>query len=624
MLEKSLRSWLSVNFLDEVIIVDWSSQPPLLPLVNQVIQQFVEENKPHSGIPPVRVVRVENETTWVLSRAYNLGVRHARYTNLFKVDCDYVLNHDILSNHHYIHQQSPQLPVQQQPDHFDPSTVFYAGCYSNAKDSNEVHLNGALMISQSLFWLVGGYDERIHTYGFDDEDLYLRLINVGAHRYNISYSDIAHLHHTDKRRAQDGIRFPTVEIDMNSLMLEKINQRWDSTLRASEYTILGNDANTLAAIYVPHGLRELIGEDEWRAIRKLALGRRLHDDYRVPWGMIQSMIISMEEKLLANLLRRRNRINVDPVVERHKMPTFIIIHVQNGLGNRLRTLGSGVAFAEETDREPIIVWEQDVHFGARFDDLFVRHNVSYVILNEFQLKWPLSGNAQFDDAWANIDLYNYMLAEGEGKAIQDRQGRNIYWKSSAIMSSDLTSWETENEAIADLVVRPDIVKMAKTIYGNGMEAVGGVHIRNRSLENDITGVDDNRKLYPPASADMIDKWRAKTTVFNFVEEMKMLLKNGTVDKFYVSSDTNAVCKWLATKFPKNILFISRDCDDRSASCERFALADLLVLSRVKILLGSTWSSFTEAAMRLGGPKALMAGRLSLRTFLFLSIRSQMH
>ena len=91
--------------------------------------------------------------------------------------------------------------------------------------------------------------------------------------------------------------------------------------------------------------------------------------------------------------------------------------------------------------------------------------------------------------------------------------------------------------------------------------------------------------------------------------MEDLLESGTVDNFFVASDTVGVLRIMQNLFPEGkVFYLDKDCDDRGGECEQYAMADLLVLSRTKILLGSTWSSFSEAAMRLGGPKALLASK----------------
>eukprot|EP00171_Calliarthron_tuberculosum_P020415 IDg20415t1 len=49
------------------------------------------------------------------------------------------------------------------------------------------------------------------------------------------------------------------------------------------------------------------------------------------------------------------------------------------------------------------------------------------------------------------------------------------------------------------------------------------------------------------------------------------------------------------------------CDDRSELCVQHAFAELLILSRTRLLLASPWSSFSEVAARLGGIQAHVAG-----------------
>lgn len=586
MLSRALTSWLHVQHLDQIVILDWSSDPPLLPIVTEHLRAV------KGKVPSVRVLRVENETDWVLSRAYNLAIHHASFESVFKVDCDYIV-------HEHTFRQHP----------LDSNKHFFTGYYMNSRNANEMHLNGALFVKQTLFWSVAGYDERIQTYGYDDEDLYQRLVNTGASRLNVSYDYVSHIPHEDKHRGQDGVKFPRVQIDINRILLERIAKPWGVSNRGSEYAILNGNNNLLRAVFVPLDLKAIAGDKKYTEARRLALGRRLHDDFLVPWGVISSLDIPTSEMLLRRFNTRKEVANFDEVAQEGKAPRFILVHVQNGLGNRLRTLASGLAFATKTNREPIIIWERDIHFGAYYSDIFNASSTKFAVLNAFKPQWPLKGNAEWDKAWSIVDFYNYMLSEDVGKVIPDDPARNIYFKSSAIMNTNLTTWESENAELRSLLVREEVIQMASNIYGDGMDKVGGVQIRNRSLDEDLIDVKDKRDLYSKQDAALLDKWRALTKVDNFIPTMRQMLNNGTVNKFFVASDTIAVLQQLRRNFSEGqIVYIDRDCDDRSARCQKFAMADLLVLARVKKLLGSTWSSFTEAAMRLGGPKAMLAGK----------------
>ncbi|PXF47436.1 hypothetical protein BWQ96_02767 [Gracilariopsis chorda] len=584
-LRQALASWLNVRHASEIIVVDWSSKPPLRPVVDAVVAAS-------NSTLPVRVVRVEHEPQWVLSRAYNLAIHHATNDVVFKVDCDYVLHPDAVD----VHQLPPSQPA------------FFTGYYMNSRNANEMHLNGALVVSQTRFWAIGGFDERIQTYGFDDDDLYERLEASGADRLNVSFDHVSHISHEDESRAQTGVKFPRVQIDINRLILEKIAKPWNRSFRRSQYEQLNQHPDSLRAKYIPPALKTLVTKEQYSEIRSLSLGRRMHDDYGVPWGIISSMTTRTSEIFLSNMNRRKKASGIDEVIDGDVRPRFVLIHVQNGLGNRLRSMGSGISFAERTGREPIVIWEKDEHFDALYSDIFNATHLHFPVMDEFGPKWPLAGNVKYDAAWADIDFYNYMLQEDVGKFIVDNPDRSIYFKSSAIMNTNVTTWESENEPIRNLPVRNDIVSMADPIYTRGMEKVGGAHIRNRNLDEDIIDVKDNRGLYYKEDAELLDKWRAVTKMDNFVSTMREMLNNGTVNKFFVASDTVEVCKKLQNIFGEDrIMFIDRKCDDRGAECEKYAMADLMVLSKVKVLLGSTWSSFTGAAMRLGGPKALLAG-----------------
>lgn len=345
-------------------------------------------------------------------------------------------------------------------------------------------------------------------------------------------------------------------------------------------------------------------EDIW----KLSLASRLHSDYRVPWSMLKGLSVPNSERLLRNLNQRKRERNVDIVLEKGLFVGMVYIHVQYGLGNRLRVLGSALEFANRTGREAVVVWERDVHFGRLFSEVFDAEKVDFAVVDSLQPKWPLSALSKYDSSWKDFVFYNYLVPGEEYKLVVDDKQKNVYFKSSAIMNFKGTSWEGANEQLRRLQVNRKIVNLARLAVRGSFEKVGGVHIRNRGLDEDILGVKDNRGLYSEKDAGLIEKWRKRTKYMTFVKVMRDMLRNGTVDRFFVASDCYEVLGKLEGMFEKGkIIYIERDCDDRGMQCGQYAVADLMVLSKTKVLLGSTWSSFTEAAMRFGGPKALLAG-----------------
>ena len=193
-LKKSLKSWLSYGKADEIIIVDWSSNIPF--------------TFSHSK---VKIFRVEQESSWCLSMAYNLAASLAQGDVLYKLDADYIIKKGFFE--------------QNLPD-----DSFYCGNYKLARDDNERHLNGCLVVTKKDFDKVNGYNENIRSYGWEDSDLYNRLDKVSDRR-DIDFDLIEHISHDDCQRSFGK--------DINKLILENktiaIQNPWLRTSKKSSY-----------------------------------------------------------------------------------------------------------------------------------------------------------------------------------------------------------------------------------------------------------------------------------------------------------------------------------------------------------------------------------------------------
>lgn len=343
------------------------------------------------------------------------------------------------------------------------------------------------------------------------------------------------------------------------------------------------------------------------------------------------------------------------------------IHPQNGLGNRLRALSSALALARATRRIPVVVWERDAHLGASFSDLFESDaygsdlaTVLYkdlIVMDSFP-EWQMV--AKRSDVWYPV---NYMMKEGIG-AKPNTQMKFTYplmphvgpynWKDT--MGGDVNIWGSENpednegdggEFKKDLITRGSNVyfksayiavsypkmlsksnlinrelrelrpsRMVLDIFNktNRTELSNaiGIHMRSRTLANDNVKVDSDCE-YSFEGAERTDFWRSRSQLSIFTKQMEKLIKydkdrRGKEVKFFVAADDVEVIRKLETKFPGRILSIRRDCDDRGEECVYFAMADLMCLSRTRKIYGSNWSSFTEAAARLGNRKVLLSGK----------------
>lgn len=601
-LKHVLPEWRKVKGVQEIVIVDWSSDPPL----NSIIEA--------QNDPRIKLIRVVDEKDWVLSRAYNLAVNSTKFNYIIRTDCDYSLKEDILSAH----------------DLNNTEKGFYSGNWNLARNENEVHLNGAMIFSRKKFFSVGGYDERIQTYGWDDEDLYNRLTSRNLEKLNISYNHVSHVSHGDKKRAQSGVKFAQVQIDLNQLLLEKLpiwSKGGTEDGFHSTYSIenKGNRYQELKAIYIPDSLQKIVKPDVLDESFALALGRRLADDFKVPWDVLEGINSRHRENLLRNLMilqEKLDRLNSDdsvsnetilPAMNLEKAPTkakILLIHAQHGLGNRMRAIGSALSFAESTARVPVLIWESDAHLAADFEALYDPGNLT--VSNKFNPSPPFDELKKWDASWGGFKFYNYMeMEEGasKGEIIENDPEKHIYYKGAYIMEAPLhSSWERDNENLRSMVPIQAVADKLSALESEGLKDAIGVHIRNRTLSRDIKNVNFNEAYGEAASAEM-QHWREQSSYTNFMIEMERIISEEDANaKFYIATDTKEVITEIESKFPGKILYVPRECDDRDSECVKFAMIDVYALSKTKRLLGSNWSSYTELAERLGGLKAELAGQ----------------
>ncbi|SMY09234.1 galactosyltransferase-related protein [Flavimaricola marinus] len=168
---QALRSWLAAPEVCEVVIVDWSSDIP------------VSDSLATAGLadPRIRVARVEDEPAWVLTWAFNLGFRLARHGRILKADAD----------------------IRLAPDFFETNSLHsgqvISGNWRTAPQGQE-YINGVFYTHRADLAAVQGFNEHITRYGWDDDELYDRLIRAGVARVDLAPGSVAHIDHDDTAR----------------------------------------------------------------------------------------------------------------------------------------------------------------------------------------------------------------------------------------------------------------------------------------------------------------------------------------------------------------------------------------------------------------------------------------
>lgn len=134
-LRRVLPSWVALQGVDELLLLDWASHPPL-----------------HTSLNPpkdrrLRLVSAPFETEWNLARAYNLAIQLARGELLLKLDADTAVQPEFLLHHRLTRRE------------------FGRGCRHHTTDENARHLNGVVLAWREQLLQVAGYDERMQYYG---------------------------------------------------------------------------------------------------------------------------------------------------------------------------------------------------------------------------------------------------------------------------------------------------------------------------------------------------------------------------------------------------------------------------------------------------------------------------
>jgi hypothetical protein len=201
-LAECLASWNRgyCNLIKEIIIVDWSSQIPIIN--NEKIIKEIEKSNTKNSIF-IKIARVENQIFYNRCQALNLARSLTNSNNpvLLKLDADYVsVNTNWIRSMHKINNELINYFVVASP-------LF---CDSN--------YTGFLFVNKKHFDMVNGYNENLDSHwGYEDKDLENRLSNIEVENLNqfqqksklekVIFYDIKnhiyHIPHDDNLRLQN-------------------------------------------------------------------------------------------------------------------------------------------------------------------------------------------------------------------------------------------------------------------------------------------------------------------------------------------------------------------------------------------------------------------------------------
>jgi glycosyltransferase involved in cell wall biosynthesis len=262
----------------------------------------------------------------------------------------------------------------------------------------------------------------------------------------------------------------------------------------------------------------------------------------------------------------------------------LYIDAQHGLGNRLRAFGSAAAIARAAGRELVVVWVPDVHCECRFSDLF---DYDGLVIESYS------------DLPKDIKRYNYMEIEEGG--IKDAEiilekGKDVLVRSAFVLKHEASNWETENAEIQSLKPVKAVMDLVNSVPMPANSV--GVHVRMEAGKGRDNNAYDSQENWSKDSHEQIHYWREKSHYSVFLKRIDALLEEGSDRKIFLATDLPENYEVFIGTYKDKLLYLPRTVYDRSKEQILYGLADAILLSQSTHLLGSTWSSFSEIAMRL--------------------------
>jgi hypothetical protein len=627
-LATAIKTWLNAEPA-KIVICDWGSDDPVT---------HDNLNIPHESRDFITIHRVDADR-WILSWAFNEALSRVSSEYTLKLDCDHKITKDFFERN------------------IITANSFARGHWRTQRISQQ-YINGAFFSCTELLRHVGFYDERITTYGWDDSDLYERLYESSILSSTLASGTIEHLDQDEEQRtiSQDisgearlanflGVKKTTFLIERNRI-LTRLQWPWDNkcfeerhrirarftgdnpkeegliefaTIRAFEhfYTQQGQDKfqSAIDAYHV------ILSQDETaREYRTSAyLSSTILDQY--------SKACHAKDELQKNILRlcllatpptnavteqrlRSLHLSEQDSRQRHTdstssaLPQFghqnttksilsrkpkLFIDAQHGLGNRLRAIASASAIAKATHKELVIIWQTDHHCQARFSDLF-------------NYNGPVEEQSFIEEAAAICDqTYNYMPAEE--RSCKDREIDlscigNLYLRSAFTFNSRVSNWESENLFLRSLKIHEFVRGLVHAIRRPNDISV---HVRMAGGKEYEHLPYENQSNWTPKDHKLISEWRMKSHFINFFGRIDDLITKENLSSIFVAADLPDTYVEFLKKFGDRLTWLPRQVNDRSTEQLQFALADAILLSQSNVFLGSTWSSFSELALRLAGP-----------------------
>jgi hypothetical protein len=536
------------------LIVDYSSA---VPVSSELQDAGIRDSR-------IKVIRIDGKVRWWLADAFNIALSKVLDGQVLKLDADHAIDPTLLDSHVLTNHD------------------FFTGHWAT-RDPLQAHTNGAILAHAEHLHAVGGWDPRIRNYGWDDSDLYERLTYFGLKRNIFAEGQISHLAHSNKERLGHPDNPPFNPADMLRAFTEanRVVSEADLPWRRKDCT-----ADLLQKTAAPSAnITGSLTPTDRALISLETLGDQLSKSGSILNRIGKKLPIPLRNFILKSAPVKRN---IEQRIRFSDKPRrTLIVRVEAGLGNRLRALASGFQYAHRTNSELQVAWIPDAHCEARFSDLFVWGGTVFETEGDLTSALESLRPKKFD--WS--------VEMGVLSALTARLWRGpLYIRSSKLFLMDSSeSLPIVKRFLRSLNPQEKIVQLIDRVPGDfavglHVRQAGGPsyeHLPYEALEN--WGAKAHRRIANERS-------KTKSSIFALIlDHLGSNSVDGQPISVFVAVDNRQTKYELIQTLGDRARFIPSSPEGRGVNQIQEALAEMYLLARADLLVGSTYSSFSDVA-----------------------------
>ena len=172
---------------------------------------------------------------------------------------------------------------------------------------------------------------------------------------------------------------------------------------------------------------------------------------------------------------------------------------------------------------------------------------------------------------------------------------DIHARTGYVLNEPSSTWETENRFLRSMQPVREVRELIASVRApNDVSA----HVRMVGSPGTDTASYDQAENWTADGHVQIHHWREKSHYAHFIKRLNRLIAEGQADRIFVAADAPETYDAFTQTFGERVAYLPRKLYDRSAAQLLYASADAYLLGSAPLLLGSTWSSFSELAMRM--------------------------